>query len=146
MHDEAVYTALQASNQFKDDAVTEYPATSVRLELYIDQPHVFQLILPTRSATRSLKNLAKFVRDVTADNNGEQQESSGLIVNTISPKGNVSDTTQELLQSFADGKRWTEWQERLACNSLKKRWDAVTDAVAKLDLGSTTETDVNRIL
>lgn len=112
----------------------------MQLELFVDQPHVFQLILPTAASVRAVQNLSNFVRHATntdsstTEQQQQQQQSTSdtLSVNTITPKGNIVETTQELLDKFKDGTRWKEWEERLARPSLKARIVDVEAAVSRL--------------
>ncbi|KAI9494724.1 Alpha/Beta hydrolase protein [Zychaea mexicana] len=145
LHDEAVYAALLASdplfscNDKKDDKGDD-DRTDVTLEIYVDQPHVFQIILPTRSSTCAIKRLADFVRDATVQEDIETSPDSNttkgskLKVHTISPRGNISETKNELLDTFKDGTKWTDWQASLAKESLRSRLEDVEAAVAKLDV------------
>ncbi|KAI9270680.1 Alpha/Beta hydrolase protein [Phascolomyces articulosus] len=164
LHDEAIYAALLASDTCSsftcntkkqvrgDDGIKDHndeqqqslKPTNVRLEMYVDQPHVFQIILPTRASTTAIKRLANFVRDATPEsplvtkegdddnNNKKETTQQGIQIHTVSPRGDVTDTKQKLLSSFQDGTKWDDWQERLARNSLSERLKLVEAAVNQL--------------
>lgn len=140
LHDEAVYSALQASSHFNgDDDDSSYAPTSVKLEMFVDQPHVFQIILPTRSSVAAIERLCHFAKSITPDNKDNVKHEDGddgyhdnLSVSTISPRGHESNTTEELLASFADGTKWNEWKRRLARPSLRDRLEEVENAVSQI--------------
>lgn len=140
LHDEAVYSALQASSHFNgDDDDSSFAPTSVKLEMFVDQPHVFQIILPTRSSVAAIERLCHFAKSITPDNKDNVKHEDGddgyhdnLSVSTISPRGHESNTTEELLASFADGTKWNEWKRRLARPSLRDRLEEVQHAVSQL--------------
>ncbi|KAI7879563.1 hypothetical protein K492DRAFT_188613 [Lichtheimia hyalospora FSU 10163] len=137
LHDEAVYAALQASNHFNGNGSALAP-TSVKLQMFVDQPHVFQIILPTRSSVAAIERLCNFAKSVTPDNkdNIKHDDDDGyhdnLSVCTISPRGHETDSTEELLQSFEDGSKLNEWKRRLARPSLRDRLEEVENAVSQL--------------
>ncbi|KAI9319136.1 Alpha/Beta hydrolase protein, partial [Dichotomocladium elegans] len=144
LNDEAVYAALQASNQFSNTesiaaaaaaAAAATPAmrpTRVELEMYVDQPHVFQILLPTTSSMCAIERLCDFCRRVTSKGD-HQTDTKRLLVTTITPDGNVTDTTDELLNTFLDGTKWRMWQARLARTSLRERMNELKAVVARLD-------------
>ncbi|KAI8142145.1 Alpha/Beta hydrolase protein [Fennellomyces sp. T-0311] len=123
LHDESIYTALMASNALDDEN-----GTNVTLEIYVDQPHVFQIILPTRSSTCAIKRLAEFVKTATTE-----EKTTGLSVFTVSPRGKASDTKDVLLRSFRDGAKLSEWKARLDRPSLRERMEDVEAAVSQMN-------------
>ena len=155
LHDESVYAALLASNTFsatnteKDNGANDnskdynekqesQQPTDVTLEMYVDQPHVFQIILPTRPSTCAIKRLANFVRDATTTANDNEKEKTNkkdqslLKVKTVSPRGKVTETKQELLKQFKDGSKWANWQNRLARKTLRERLEEVEAAAVQM--------------
>lgn len=104
----------------------------MHLELFVDQPHVFQIILPTPSSVRAVQNLCNFVRNVTNAKMHDRDHEQPLSVNTITPKGNIVETTEELMGKFKDGTTWREWEERLARPSIKARIADIEAAVSRL--------------
>ncbi|KAI8080791.1 Alpha/Beta hydrolase protein [Gilbertella persicaria] len=136
LRDESIYSALQASNTFPGSTNTknEHDNTQVTLEMFTDQPHVFQLLFSNKSTTQALKNLGAFVRDVTnspvpfeykrGNNPTSYLIDDSLTVKRISPAGHVSDTKTELLKQLTK-ETWQDWENRLARPSLKQRMDEV---------------------
>ncbi|KAI7849262.1 Alpha/Beta hydrolase protein [Circinella umbellata] len=153
LHDESVYAALLASGTFSSSSSTTdsrknnsdneknqqlQQPTDVILEMYVDQPHVFQILLPTRPSTCAIKRLAHFVRDVTTVNDNDKEklkkkEQSLLKVQTISPRGKVTETKQELLKEFKDGNKWNDWKNRLARKTLRERLEEVEAAIVNMN-------------
>lgn len=141
LRDESVYTALLASNQFPGadtEKILGKPA-HVTLELYTDQPHVFQLLFSTKQVSRAMKNLAAFVRDVTCSPVHEDEKKGEplnylsddlLTIRQVNPRGKMTDIKQEFLHEFTIDE-WTEWKKRLARTSLRERLNDVTSAFDK---------------
>ncbi|KAL7322060.1 hypothetical protein PS15p_212148 [Mucor circinelloides] len=158
LRDESVYTALQASNSFpganKDTEALGTP-TNVTLEMYTDQPHVFQLLFSNKSVSRAIKNLAAFVRDVThspaAMGNSKDKESKPsyitdniLTIHNVNPHGKMTDIKDQVLDDFSE-EEWKDWESRLKQPSIKQRMNDVTTAYQKLLEVEHTKHDVKHV-
>ncbi|KAI9267420.1 Alpha/Beta hydrolase protein [Sporodiniella umbellata] len=130
LRDESLYLSLEASGTFRNNDEEDYgKPTTVTLEVYEDQPHVFQIMfITTKPTKRATKNLASFVCEVT----GPPLESPAyfpsekhLTVKEICPRGKTTEATEELLK-HVDSSTWSEWKKRLDRPSLKERVDEVT--------------------
>jgi hypothetical protein len=145
LRDESIYTALEASNTFpgaNEKSLKRGKPTNVTLEMYTDQPHVFQFLFSNKSTSRAIKNLAAFVRDVTyspaaIDNHKDKVNNKTYVtddiitIRNISPQGKMTDTTKEILDNFKK-EEWVDWVKRLERSSMKLRMDDVTVAYTKL--------------
>lgn len=153
-----MYTALQASNSFpganKDTEALGTP-TNVTLEMYTDQPHVFQLLFSNKSVSRAIKNLAAFVRDVThspaAMGNSKDKESKPsyitdniLTIHNVNPHGKMTDIKDQVLDDFSE-EEWKDWESRLKQPSIKQRMNDVTTAYQKLLEVEHTKHDVKHV-
>lgn len=113
--------------------------TQVALEIYEDQPHVFQLLFSNKTTSRSLKNLAAFARDVTnspaesdAKQDGARYVTDDIVtIRNISYQGKITDITRETLDTFTK-EEWDDWNDRLKRTSIKERMDDVSQAFAKV--------------
>ncbi|KAG0177668.1 hypothetical protein DFQ28_009475 [Apophysomyces sp. BC1034] len=114
LRDEAIYAALKAGNKFPG-ASRPSPSASVMLELYEEQPHVFQMLLPTRMAAQAFDRLGQFVLDATQTSH----DPSTFSIRTITADGTVKDTTDEMVEHTS--KQWDTWEARLKRTSLKER-------------------------
>ncbi|CAO3678550.1 unnamed protein product [Rhizopus stolonifer] len=138
LRDESLYLSLEASGTFlnDEDKNANGEPTQVTLEVYVDQPHVFQIMfISTKPTKRATKNLASFVCEVT----GSHLESPGyylsdklLSVKEICPRGKTIDATKDMLK-FVDSNTWNEWKERLNRPSIKERMDEVTEFYNQLN-------------
>ncbi|KAI8984464.1 Alpha/Beta hydrolase protein [Mycotypha africana] len=169
LRDESVYLALQASNAFSEDnenTASRDKLTNITLEMYTDQPHVFQLFFSHKCTSRAVKNLAAFVRDVTnspaSHNNSKQRKNEhqqqhqlttkdhGCKANYLSdeklniwkidPQGNMADVKEQMLKNFSR-EEWKEWKRRLDRPSIKERIDEVVDAFNKFAKNEPTAQD-----
>ncbi|KAG1051151.1 hypothetical protein G6F43_006630 [Rhizopus delemar] len=133
LRDESLYLSLEASGVFDKDSQHGQP-TQVTLEVFVDQPHVFQIMfIHTKPTKRAIRNLASFVSEVTGSSKNEAYYLSDqlLSVKEINPLGKTVEATKELLK-YVDRKRWEEWKKRLARPSIKERMDEVTEYYKKL--------------
>ncbi|KAI9480961.1 MAG: Alpha/Beta hydrolase protein [Benjaminiella poitrasii] len=139
LRDESIYATLLATdmspNADEKTAALGKP-THVTLEMYTDQPHVFQLFFSNKSVSRAVKNLSAFVHEVTNSpapfkdkNNSRTKYVSNeiLTVKNISPSGKTTDIKEDMLQKFTK-EEWEEWEKRLVRPSIKHRMDEVTSA------------------
>lgn len=153
-----MYTALQASNSFpganKDTEALGTP-TNVTLEMYTDQPHVFQLLFSNKSVSRAIKNLAAFVKDAThspaaIDNLKDKENKSSyvtdniLTIRNVNPHGKMVDIKDQVLGDFSK-EEWKDWESRLKQPSIKQRMDDVTAAYKKLLEAEQTKHDVKHV-
>ena len=131
---------MKASNTYpKETQDKGGNPTHVTLEMYTDQPHVFQLLFSNKTTSRAIKNLAAFVRDVThspaALENQSKKKSyvndDPLTIYNISAQGKTTDITKETLDNFTV-EEWKDWEERLSRSSIKERMDNVTIAYKKI--------------
>ncbi|CAO3635683.1 unnamed protein product [Cunninghamella echinulata] len=128
--DESICSAIKATGHLNSnppplDSTTHhftYPPTKVTLDLYVDQPHVFQLLflgtdLATQAIQRSVETMAEFIRD--------QPSSilSSLTIRLISPDGHSNNVTDDMIKVHAEV--WDDWQSRLEHPSLKERMDKI---------------------
>ncbi|KAI8380050.1 Alpha/Beta hydrolase protein [Blakeslea trispora] len=142
LRDESIFSALQASNMSPITTNNEKYEhdTKVSLEMYKDQPHVFQLLFSNKGTIQAIKNLGAFVRDVTGSpvpfdykrdkNSPSYVTDENLTVKSISTDGQTSDIKQELLSQLTTDV-WKDWVDRLARPSLKQRMDEVALAYDK---------------
>ncbi|KAH8553008.1 Alpha/Beta hydrolase protein, partial [Umbelopsis sp. PMI_123] len=67
LRDESIYSAYKASNEYPGSSSPHFTAspTKVKLELYVDQPHVFQMILATKQRTVAFNRIGEFVKSIT---------------------------------------------------------------------------------
>ncbi|KAI8372357.1 Alpha/Beta hydrolase protein [Choanephora cucurbitarum] len=142
LRDESIFSAFQASNTSPLPVNNERyeQDTKVALEMYKDQPHVFQLLFSNKGTTQAMKNLGAFVRDVTGSpapfDYKREKHSPGyvtdekLTVKSISTDGQTTDIKQELLDQLTP-EVWKDWVDRLARPSLKQRMDEVSVAYDK---------------
>jgi acetyl esterase/lipase len=102
LRDESICASFKATNTFAvlDDA----PPTSVLLDLYQDQPHVFQLLLPSKAVHQSVLTMAEFLRDPSVP--------TGLTIRAVSSEGKIVDVTQDSVAKH-DGALWDDWINRL---------------------------------
>ncbi|KAL0090363.1 Alpha/Beta hydrolase protein [Phycomyces blakesleeanus] len=123
LRDESIYVALKASGKYPgaSDYKSKLPSTPVTLEIYEDQPHVFQILIPTKASKCANSRLAKFVIEATQPDQKEQEsKDESLVAIQITPEGEHKDVTQDLLERMTLGK-WDEWEARLARPSLLER-------------------------
>ncbi|OZJ01792.1 hypothetical protein BZG36_05191 [Bifiguratus adelaidae] len=74
LRDESILAAYKASGQFKDQAATTSSAltpTFVKLELYKDMPHVFQLFMFPKQSVAAIRSIGAFVQQLTAPSRAE---------------------------------------------------------------------------
>lgn len=122
-----------------ENSINDGKPTQVALEIYEDQPHVFQLLFSNKATSRSLKNLAAFARDVTnspAEDYNKQDRVSYvtdniMTIRNISYDGKTTDGTAEIMDGFTKEK-WDHWKSRLERPSIKERMDDVSEAFAKI--------------
>ncbi|KAI7906502.1 Alpha/Beta hydrolase protein [Cokeromyces recurvatus] len=143
LRDESIYASLQATDTspIADEKTAAYgKPTHVALEIYTDQPHVFQLLFSNKSVSRSIKNLAAFVHDVTNSptpfNNKDKNKPNYvtnelLTVRNISPNGKITNIKNEMLSKFTK-EEWNEWERRLDRPSIKQRMDDVLVAYERI--------------
>lgn len=108
------------------------------MEVYEDQPHVFQLLFSNKTTSRAFKNLATFVRDITdspatyPSKKKEEQTTyltdNPICIRHITAQGKMIDTTKDTLSTFTKSE-WAEWEARLSRHSLKERMEDVSRAV-----------------
>ncbi|KAG1219148.1 hypothetical protein G6F35_007730 [Rhizopus arrhizus] len=86
LRDESFYLSLEASGVFDKDSQHGQP-TQVTLEVFVDQPHVFQIMfIHTKPTKRAIRNLASFVSEVTGSSNETYYLSDQLLsVKEINP-------------------------------------------------------------
>lgn len=140
LRDESIYSSLLASNTYPGSThdTTKPPPTQVTLEVFEDQPHVFQLLFSNKTTSRAFKNLAAFVRDMTNSpavyHNTKKQEKTNYLsdnpicIRHVNPQGEMIDTTKDTLDTFTKS-QWVEWNARLNRSSIKERMDDVNRAV-----------------
>ncbi|GAA5802782.1 Alpha/Beta hydrolase protein [Helicostylum pulchrum] len=140
LRDESIYASLLASNTFPGsdkDNTTRTSPTKVTLEVYEDQPHVFQLLFSNKATSRAFKNLATFVRDTTSSpatyTSKKQEEQTTYLtddpicIRHVTAQGKMTDTTRDTLRIFTKSE-WAEWEARLSRPSLKERMEDVSRA------------------
>jgi hypothetical protein len=107
--------------------------------MYIDQPHVFQMMLSTKQRAVALNRIGEFVRSVATSkgierNSGNDKNSKvplnpnefeNLQICTIHPTGEVtkSMTDPPTQQS------WNSWEQRLQRSSLRERLEEVQNTL-----------------
>lgn len=108
LRDESICASFKATNILStlDDA----PPTSTLLDLYQDQPHVFQLLLPSKAVHRSVLTMAEFLRNPTV--------ATGLTIRAVSSEGEIQDVTRDTVARYG-GAVWTDWMDRLDHTSSK---------------------------
>lgn len=149
---------MEASNSFpganKETEALGKP-TNVTLEMYNDQPHVFQLLFSNKSVSRAIKNLAAFVRDVTdspaaTDNLKDKENKTSyvtdeiLTIRNINPHGKMADIKDQALGGFTE-EEWKDWETRLTRPSIKQRMDDVTTAYEKFLMEEHHKHDVKHV-
>lgn len=98
--------------------------------MYVDQPHVFQMILSTVQRTVALKQMGKFVRSLVAKDVKNQPAKSGqLEICTIQPDGKIVDG----MTDAPDANVLNVWEQRLQRTSLRERLEEVHNAVQSLE-------------
>lgn len=128
--DESICSAIKATGHLNShppplNSTTHhftYPPTKVTLDLYVDQPHVFQLLflgtnLATRAIQRSIENMAEFIRDQPSS------ASDPLMIRLVSPDGHSNNVTDDMIKVHAE--IWDDWQNHLKHPSLKARMDKI---------------------
>lgn len=110
LRDESICASFKATNTFS--ASDEAPPTSVLLDLYQDQPHVFQLLLPSKAVRQSVLTMAEFLRDPTVP--------TGLTIRAVSSEGKILDVTQDTVARH-DGAPWHDWINRLENTGSKEQ-------------------------
>ncbi|KAI8995033.1 Alpha/Beta hydrolase protein [Pilobolus umbonatus] len=140
LRDESIYTALKASNCYPGAQSDHSGSTNhVILELYEDQPHVFQLLFSNKLTSRAIKNLGAFVREVTCSPAIAKEKSLGyvtedtLTIRKVDSQGKISDAKKEVLEKISS-KTWANWEERLSRPSIKERMDEVNAAFVKYSI------------
>ncbi|CAM0137437.1 unnamed protein product [Umbelopsis sp. WA50703] len=132
LRDESIYAAYKATNRYPNAAVSTdgYFPTNVKLEMYVDQPHVFQMILSTVQRTVALRQIGKFVRSIVAKDLEMQPDKPGqLEICTIQPNGEIIDG----MADAPDEETWRNWEQRLQRTSLRERLEEVQRAVHSLE-------------
>lgn len=130
-----------ASNTFpgaNEESLNYGKPTQIALEIYEDQPHVFQILFAHKPTSFSIKSLAAFARDVTnspADNDAKSDGprytmNDTVTIKNVSHKGKAKDVTKEVLGSFTK-EEWISWIERLNRASLKERLDDILQGFTK---------------
>ncbi|KAI8328793.1 Alpha/Beta hydrolase protein [Chlamydoabsidia padenii] len=119
LRDESICASFKATNTFYDTAAAAaLPLTHVTLDIYDDQPHVFQLLLPTKAVDRSINTMAAFL------NNPSIQQQC-LMIRSVTFDGHVQDVTQDMIK-IHQGDIWQDWLDRLDNpNMLKTRLEKV---------------------
>ncbi|KAI8076346.1 Alpha/Beta hydrolase protein [Halteromyces radiatus] len=126
LRDESICASFKATDQFSDgppslDSTTHLkrlPLTQVTLDLYDDQPHVFQLLMPSKSVERSIHTMAAFLSDIESN---KQQQQEPLTIRSVAHDGQVQDVTKDMIKIHA-GDTWQDWEDRLDNTSLKSRF------------------------
>jgi acetyl esterase/lipase len=108
LRDESICASFKATNTFS--TLDGAPPTSTLLDLYQDQPHVFQLLLPSKAVHRSVLTMAEFLRDPTV--------ATGLTIRAVSFEGEIQDVTPDTVARYG-GAVWTDWIDRLDHTSFK---------------------------
>ncbi|KAG2181212.1 hypothetical protein INT43_008795 [Umbelopsis isabellina] len=132
LRDESIYAAYKATNQYPSATVSNdgYFPTNVKLEMYVDQPHVFQMILSTVQRTIALKQMGKFVRSLVVKDVENQPAKYGqLEICTIQPDGKIVDG----MTNAPDANVLKSWEQRLQRTSLRERLEEVHKAVQSLE-------------
>ncbi|KAI8579950.1 hypothetical protein K450DRAFT_239874 [Umbelopsis ramanniana AG] len=134
LRDESIYSAYKASNQFPDSPspqMTAVSPTQVKLELYVDQPHVFQMILATKQRAVAIHQIGEFVKSLATgrENAGNQVKSpSHLQVCTVQPNGEIT----EGMTDPPTKEVWDLWEKRLERPSLRERLEEVQHTLSNL--------------
>ncbi|KAG1228570.1 hypothetical protein G6F68_007373 [Rhizopus microsporus] len=131
LRDESIYLALQGTGTFPDKDDKQYgKPTKITLEIFVDQPHVFQVMFMwTKPTKRAVRNLAAFLAEVTGSpanvrKDGEYLSDQLLSVKEVSPRGEAVDAKTRLLEEVNED-TWNKWNARLARPSIKERIDEV---------------------
>jgi hypothetical protein len=109
----------------------DVPPTQVKLELYVDQPHVFQMILATKQRAVAIQQIGEFVKSLATgrENAGHQvKNSSQLQVCTVQPNGEITDGMTDPLTKEV----WDLWEKRLQRPSLRERLEEVQHTLSTL--------------
>lgn len=107
--------------------------TQVALEIYEDQPHVFQILFAHKPTSRSIKSLAAFARNVTNSPEDKDEKldvpryvmNDTVTIKNVSHKGKITDVTKDVLESFTK-EEWSNWIECLNRTSLKDRMNDIS--------------------
>ncbi|KAI8881523.1 alpha/beta-hydrolase [Backusella circina FSU 941] len=113
LRDESIYAALLATNQYKVD---NEKATQVRFEIYIDQPHVCQVMFKNKAATYAKESMVRFFAEVTQ----QQGQEETLEAYSIHPDGSIRDIKESLLSEMSEEKL-DGWTKLLNNPSFKDR-------------------------
>ncbi|KAF7722299.1 hypothetical protein EC973_003450, partial [Apophysomyces ossiformis] len=124
LRDESIYAALKAGNKCPGVSYTE-PNGSVSLEVYEDQPHVFQALLPTPAANQAINNLGRFVHDAIEGSS----DLRSFTARTIAADGKTEDITDKIIEQVRE--QWEVWEARLGRTSLKERLEEATETYMK---------------
>ncbi|ORZ16988.1 Alpha/Beta hydrolase protein [Absidia repens] len=135
LRDESICASFKATDQFGAlppslDSTTHLhrlKPTSVTLDLYEDQPHVFQLLLPSKVVDHSIQTMASFLCDITSATTKSLSSSlipridpiHPLTIRSVSFDGQVEDVTEDMLKVHF-GDIWQDWKERLENTTLLK--------------------------
>jgi hypothetical protein len=109
-----------ATNHYKVDS--ENP-TQVRLEAYVDQPHVCQVSLKNKAALYAKESMVQFFCEVTQ----QQQQEETLEAFHIQPDGSINNNKASLLSEMTEEKLY-EWTRLLHNPSFKDRVDRLKAA------------------
>ncbi|CAO3587539.1 unnamed protein product [Absidia cylindrospora] len=135
LRDESICASFKATDQFGAlppslDSTTHLrrlKPTSVTLDLYEDQPHVFQLLLPSKAVDHSIQTMASFLHNITDPTTKSLSSASvpridpihPLTIRCVSFDGQVEDVTEDMLKVHF-GDIWQDWKERLEGTTLLK--------------------------
>ncbi|KAI8393859.1 Alpha/Beta hydrolase protein [Radiomyces spectabilis] len=131
LRDESICAALKATNMYPGAPSSSDIPTKIDLELYVDQPHVFQILLPTKIAVKAIEHLAAYVRDVFQKSPTELQQSPRLTIHEIAATGKSRDTTEKLMRKMTSD-TWKDWIGRLDHPNLKDRMRRVETAYERI--------------
>lgn len=127
LRDESICASFKATDQFGAtppslDSTTHLhrlKPTTVTLDLYEDQPHVFQLLLPSKAVDRSMQTMAAFLHNITTTKSIASSSSHPLTIRSVSFDGQVDDVTDDMLKVHR-GEIWQDWQDRLENTDILK--------------------------
>jgi acetyl esterase/lipase len=130
LRDESICASFYATDQF-DATPPCLPTTThhrplkptlITLDLYDDQPHVFQILMSSKAVRRSVLEMASFLHDITlkCDSYKPLTDPHPLTIRSISPTGWIDHITEDMLKVHY-GDIWQDWQDRLDNTSLKAR-------------------------
>ncbi|KAI7891866.1 Alpha/Beta hydrolase protein [Mucor mucedo] len=136
LRDESIFSTLMATNTFPgadEESLNYGKPTQVALEIYEDQPHVFQILFAHKPTSRSIKSLAAFARDVTNSPEDKDEKldvpryvmNDTVTIKNVSHKGKITDVTKDVLESFTK-EEWSNWIECLNRTSLKDRMNDIS--------------------